>query len=89
MVDQESAFGKFLEEKRKKQGFTLNDFAAKLNISSPYMNDIEKGRNYPPEKRLDEIASLLKLTEEEKTHMLDLAAMTRPKTIISDLRPLL
>ena len=49
------------------------------------MSDIEKGRRYPPEKKLDEIAEKLKLTGDEKAYMLDIAAMTKTKIISSDL----
>jgi transcriptional regulator with XRE-family HTH domain len=66
-------------------GFTLRGFASELDIAPAYMSDIEKGRRYPPEKKLDEIAAKLKLSEEEKSYMLDLAAMTKAKTVSSDL----
>ena len=78
-----------MKEKRIEKGFSLNEFAAKLSIAPTHIRDIEMSRNYPPVKRLDDIASLLSLTEEEKAYMLDLAAVTRPKTIVSNLRPLL
>jgi transcriptional regulator with XRE-family HTH domain len=85
MNENEVAFGKFIEERRKAQGFTLRGFAAELDIAPAYMSDIEKGRRYPPDKKLDEISRLLKLTAEEKDVMLDMAAMTRTKTVSPDL----
>jgi len=85
MNDNEYAFGKFIEERRKALGFTLRGFAAELEIAPAYMSDIEKGRRYPPEKKMDEIARILKLNDTEKTDMLDLAAMTKTKTVSSDL----
>jgi len=81
----EIAFGKFIEERRKAMGFTLRGFAAELEIAPAYMSDIEKGRRYPPEKKLDEIAEKLKLTDDEKALMLDMAALTKSKTVSSDL----
>ena len=85
MNENEMAFGKFIEEKRKALGLTLRGFAAELDIAPAYMSDIEKGRRYPPDKKLDDIAKSLKLNETEKNSMLDLAAMAKTKTVSSDL----
>ena len=85
MNENEMAFGKFIEERRKALGFTLRGFAAELDIAPAYMCDIEKGRRYPPDKKLDEIAQILKLNETDKNAMLDLAAMAKNKTVSSDL----
>lgn len=85
MNENETAFGKFIEERRKALRLTLRGFAAELDIAPAYMSDIEKGRRYPPDKKLNEIAEILKLQEKEKAHMLDLAALTKAKTVSSDL----
>lgn len=85
MNENEMAFGKFIEERRKALGLTLRGFAAELDIAPAYMSDIEKGRRYPPDKKLDEIAQILKLNETEKNSMFDLAAMAKTKTVSSDL----
>lgn len=85
MNENEIAFGKFIEERRKALGFTLRGFAAELDIAPAYMSDIEKGRRYPPEKKLDDIARILNLHGVDKDHLLDLAAMTKTKTVSSDL----
>lgn len=85
MNENEMAFGKFIEERRKALGLTLRGFAAELDIAPAYMSDIEKGRRYPPDKKLDDIAKILKLNETEKNSMLDLAAMAKTKTVSSDL----
>lgn len=85
MNENEMAFGKFIEERRKALDITLRGFAAELDIAPAYMSDIEKGRRYPPDKKLDDIARILKLDETEKNSMFDLAAMARTKTVSSDL----
>ena len=85
MNENEMTFGKFIEERRKALGLTLRGFASELDIAPAYMSDIEKGRRYPPDKKLDEIAKILKLHETEKNSMLDLAAMAKTKTVSSDL----
>jgi transcriptional regulator with XRE-family HTH domain len=79
-------FGVFIEERRKQQGITLRGLAASLNIAPAYMSDIEKGRRYPPDKdKLSEIARILKLSEDDKNYMFDLAALAKNNTISSDL----
>jgi len=85
MNEKETTFGRFIEERRKLKGYTLRGFAAELDIAPAYMSDIEKGRRYPPEKKLEDIARLLNLNSEDKNRMLDLAAMTKTKTVSSDL----
>ena len=49
-----------------------------LHVSAPYLSDIEKGRRNPPEmEKLEQIAQILLLTDEEKSAMLDLAGKMR------------
>ena len=49
------------------------------------MSDIEKGRRYPPDKKLDDIARILKLEGTDKERLFDMAALTRVKTVSPDL----
>ncbi len=59
--------------------------AEKLKMSAPYLSDIEKGRRNPPEMdKLQLIAQILGLTEEENAIMLDLAGKMR-NTVAPDL----
>lgn len=85
MNENEQVFGKFIEERRKALGITLRGFAAELDIAPAYMSDIEKGRRYPPDKRLDDIARILKLEGTDKEKLLDMAALTRVNTVSPDL----
>ena len=85
MQENELIFGKFIEERRKSLGMTLRGFAAELEIAPAYMSDIEKGRRYPPDKKLDDIARILKIVGGEKDRLLDMAAKTRTKAISPDL----
>jgi len=86
MDENELKFGKFVELKRKEQGITLRGLAAELDIAPAYMSDMEKGRRYPPDKeKLQEIARILNLSEEDKNYMFDLAAMAKENTVSSDL----
>lgn len=82
----ELKFGKFVEQKRKEQGITLRGLAGELDIAPAYMSDIEKGRRYPPDKdKLQEIARILKLSNEDKNLLFDLAALAKENTVSSDL----
>lgn len=73
-MDDIFSFGKFIADKRKKLEITLREMAAELGIAPAYLSDIEKGRRYPPDMdRLMQIAKILKLTEDEKHTMFDLA----------------
>ena len=52
--------------------------AEMLHVSAPDLSDIEKGRRNPPEmEKLEQIAQILLLTDEEKSAMLDLAGKMR------------
>ena len=84
-MDDIFSFGKFIADKRKKLGITLRGMAAELGIAPAYLSDIEKGRRYPPDMdRLIQIAKILKLTEDEKHTMIDLAGEGK-NTIAPDL----
>ena len=71
-------FGNFLEQKRKQKGMTMRKFAELIPMSAPYLSDIEKNRrNPPPIDKLNRIAEVLCLTDEEKIEMLNLAGSGR------------
>ena len=79
-------FGKFIETKRKALNKTLRGFATDLAIAPAYMSDIEKGHRYPPDKdKLEKMAELLNLSEEEKNKMFDLAAGEKDNSVSPDL----
>ncbi len=82
----ELKFGKFVEQKRKEQGITLRGLAGELDIAPAYMSDIEKGRRYPPDKdKVQEIARILKVSDQDKNLLFDLAALAKENTVPSDL----
>jgi transcriptional regulator with XRE-family HTH domain len=73
-----SKFGEYITKKRKEQKITLRKMAELLDFSPAYWSDIEKGRRNPPNiNKLEELAEILKLTSEEKYHMIDLASEDR------------
>lgn len=74
----EQNFGEFLQKKRTERKITLRKMAEQLNMSAPYLSDIEKGRRNPPEmEKLELISNILLLSDEEKSLMLDLAGRMR------------
>ncbi|PBC74948.1 Helix-turn-helix domain-containing protein [Fibrobacter intestinalis] len=79
-------FGDFVREKRLNVGVNLRALAKELGIVPAYMSDIEKNHRYPPEKeKIFKIAEVLKLTEEERNQMFDLAGEARVGTIAPDI----
>jgi transcriptional regulator with XRE-family HTH domain len=74
----EQSFGEFIASKREEKKITLREMARLLKITPPYLSDIEKDRRNSPDKdRLDEIAAILSLSEEECRYMYDLAGKKR------------
>lgn len=85
MSTQYQNFGEFLQKKREAKQIALRKMAEMLKMSAPYLSDIEKGRRNPPEMdKLDQIAQILLLSDEERTVMLDLAGKMR-NTVAPDL----
>ena len=81
-----TSFGQFIREKRLDAGtVTLKDVGRVLGISLTLYSDIEHDRRNPAESfDYEALASLLKLTEEERALMYDLAAKKR-KSVPSDI----
>lgn len=71
-------FGDFITQKREEKKISLREMAKKLNITPPYLSDVEKDRRNPFDlERLQFIAIILLLSEEDKTTMMDLAGKRR------------
>jgi len=74
----QNKFGAFVATKRKDKEISLRKMAELLDISPAYWSDIEKGRRNPPNlSKIEEIAKLLGLSQEEKEKMIDLASEDR------------
>lgn len=73
-----SKFGDFIAERRKARGIGLRTMADLMGISAAYWSDIEKGRRNPPAMdKIEEVARILELSQEEVEHIIDLAADDR------------
>jgi transcriptional regulator with XRE-family HTH domain len=51
--------GEFIREERGKKNISLRQFAQKLKITPPFLSDIELGRRYPSDEKLEDIAKAL------------------------------
>lgn len=85
MADQERSFGEVLHLLREKKDVTLRELARKINVSAPFLSDVEKGRRAPlTTERLDAVVLALNLNKEEERELYDAAGRQR-KTIAPDL----
>ena len=80
-------FGEFIRQKRLDGGqLTLKDMGSCLGISLTHYSDIEHGRRNPGEELdYEKLAFMLRLTEDEKALMYDLAARKR-NSVPSDIK---
>ena len=77
-MDIKKTFGGFITEKRLERSLSLRKFAEMIDLSAPFWTEVEKGRKNPPKlEKLETIATVLGLSEEEKTEMFDLAGKDR------------
>ncbi len=66
-------FGEYLTAKREERDITLRELARKLEVSAPFLSDVEKNRRAPlTQERLEKLAEVLSLTVEEKAEMYDI-----------------
>ena len=71
-------FGPFLKEKREERNVTLRELARKLEVSAPFLSDVEKGRSAPLTKeRLERVAEVLDLSPDERNEMYDIVGKQR------------
>ncbi len=59
------ALGEFIREKREAAGLSLRELARRVEITAPFLSDIELGRRAPAEKNLSLIAKELGIPLEE------------------------
>lgn len=71
-------FGDFIAKKREEKKITLREMARKLDITPPYLSDVEKDRRNPFDlEKLELISKILLLSDDEKIMMLNLAGKKR------------
>lgn len=85
MASHEKSFGEVLHLLRDKKDVTLRELARKINVSAPFLSDVEKGRRAPlTAERLEAVVSALNLDKAEERELYDAAGRQR-KTIAPDL----
>ena len=85
MAERELPFGEYLTQLREAKDVTLRELARKIGVSAPFLSDVEKNRRAPlTAERLEKVAAVLGLSEEEKAEMYDMAGKQR-NTIAPDL----
>jgi transcriptional regulator with XRE-family HTH domain len=86
MYENINTFGRFIREKRLDAGdIMLKDIGYAVGVSLSYLSDIKHDRRNPGEGfDYEALAKLLRLTEDEKAHMYDLAGKCR-KTVPEDI----
>jgi transcriptional regulator with XRE-family HTH domain len=78
-------FGGFIAKKREGHDYTLRGFAGMLGISAVYLSNLEKDRRRDPSDEIvDNIATLLHMSRDEKTEMLDLLAKAKKKPAVAN-----
>ena len=71
-------FGEFISKKRVEKKITLRKMAEMLNVSAPFLTDVEKDRRNPFDMdKLTKLAEILGLSKEDNALMLDLAGKKR------------
>src|SRR5438034_6278905 len=58
-------FGEKLRELRDKADISLRELARKIDVSAPFLSDVERGHRYPSDKLLVSLARYLKVSVEE------------------------
>jgi len=79
------SFGGYLTKLREGRGMTLRRMAQELEVSPPFISDVEKDRCAPlTADRIETVSMILHLTPDEKTALYDLAGKQRD-TVAPDL----
>lgn len=64
MIDK-SVIGKIIKKLRKEKGFTQEQFAEKINLSTNYLSKVERGMNTPNVETFFKMAEILDFTLED------------------------
>lgn len=85
MLDSQITFGEYIVAKRLEKDISLRKMAELLDYSAAFWSEVEKGKKNPPSlDKLQQIAKILSLTDEETTQLYDLA-MKKRDTIPPDI----
>ena len=57
--------GQLIRELREEKDLSLREFSKKLNLSAPFVSDIELGRRFPSDDILEKMAEILDVPSDE------------------------
>lgn len=78
-------FGEVLKRLREQKDVTLRELARKLDVSAPFLSDVEKNRRAPlTTERLNQAVTALNLSKSEERELMD-AVATQKNTIAPDI----
>ena len=80
-------FGEYLKHKREERQMSLRELARRLELSTPFLSDVENNRRAPlTEERLATLADVLNLSKDDAAGMYDIVG--RQKGLLApDLNP--
>lgn len=61
----DKSLGEVIRALRDKAGLSLRELAKSVDVSAPFLSDVELGRRYPSEEVLGKVAKALKVSAEE------------------------
>jgi len=72
-----NTFGAYVQARREALGKSMRSLAFELEMTPAYLNDIEKGNRYAPEKHLAKMVEALNITGDDVDCFYDLAGKSR------------
>lgn len=67
------SFGEYLKNKREEKQISLRELARRLELSAPFLSDVENNRRAPlTEERLATLAEVMNLSAAEEAEMYDI-----------------
>lgn len=87
MKEHTVTFGEYLKHIREEKHITLRELARRLELSAPFLSDVENNRRAPlTEERLATLADVLNLSKDDAAEMYDIVG--RQKGLLApDLNP--
>lgn len=76
-------FGQLLRRERQDRKLLLGDLAKQLNISAPYLSQLETGQRAVPDGFVDKLAKALSLSPSEVNELDRAAAISRSEFILN------
>ena len=87
MKEHMETFGEYLKHKREEKHITLRELARRLELSAPFLSDVENNRRAPlTQERLATLVEVLNLSKAEEAEMYDIVGQQKG-LLAPDLNP--